>query len=135
MLPAFAKAAGADGAKTKPRRMLGICNNLGLLPDQFFPKEKGRDYKLSPYLEYLRDHREDFAVEFIHRRGELAGSSEDQPAARQSRSPTNTRFPWKRLYIRSKFRRLRLRRSSSESDSQTRCSCRRAHSAPSARTR
>ena len=62
MLPAFAKAAAAGGAKAKPRRMLGICNNLGLLPDQFFPKTTGRGYTLSPYLEHLKDHREDFTV-------------------------------------------------------------------------
>src|SRR5438132_1116430 len=47
MLPAFAQAAepgtGADGA-AKPRRVLAICNNLGLLPDQFFPKQAGRGY-------------------------------------------------------------------------------------------
>jgi hypothetical protein len=42
--------------------MLAICNNLGLLPDQFFPKESGRDYTLSPYLEVLKDHRNDFTV-------------------------------------------------------------------------
>jgi BMFP domain-containing protein YqiC len=42
--------------------MLAICNNLGLLPDQFFPKESGRGYALSPYLETLRAHREDFTV-------------------------------------------------------------------------
>lgn len=62
MLPAFAKAAGANGAKPKPRRMLAVCNNLGLLPDQFFPKQTGRGYALSPYLEYLKDHRDDFTV-------------------------------------------------------------------------
>src|SRR5688572_2609255 len=62
MLPAFAKAAATEGAKPKPRRMLAVCNNLGLLPDQFFPKEAGRGYKLSPYLEYLRPHRDDFTV-------------------------------------------------------------------------
>ncbi|MEN9636387.1 MAG: hypothetical protein RL077_4791 [Verrucomicrobiota bacterium] len=62
MLPAFARAASVSGAKPKPRRMLGICNNLGLLPDQFFPKQTGRGYTLSPYLEKLRDHREDFTV-------------------------------------------------------------------------
>jgi BMFP domain-containing protein YqiC len=61
MLPAFAKAP-AKGADAKPRRMLGICNNLGLLPDQFFPKQAGRGYALSPYLETLREHREDFTV-------------------------------------------------------------------------
>ncbi len=62
MLPAFAKAAGAHGAKPKPRRMLSVCNNLGLLPDQFFPKQTGRGYALSPYLEYLKAHRDDFTV-------------------------------------------------------------------------
>ncbi len=59
MLPAFARAAAVE---VKPRRMLGICNNLGLVPDQFFPTEAGRNYKLSPYLEMLRDHREGFSV-------------------------------------------------------------------------
>ncbi|MDO8539022.1 MAG: DUF1552 domain-containing protein [Opitutaceae bacterium] len=64
MLPAFATAAEAAGsaAGAKPRRMLAICNNLGLLPDQFFPKQTGRGYALSPYLEHLREHRDDFTV-------------------------------------------------------------------------
>ncbi|MBI5771169.1 MAG: DUF1552 domain-containing protein [Verrucomicrobia bacterium] len=64
MLPAFAKAAPASptGPGAKPRRMLAICNNLGLVPDQFFPKDAGRGYKLSPYLETLRAHRDDFTV-------------------------------------------------------------------------
>lgn len=59
MLPAFARAAAVDG---KPRRMLGICNNLGLVPDQFFPTGAGRDYQLSPYLDMLREHRGGFTV-------------------------------------------------------------------------
>jgi hypothetical protein len=58
MRPAFSRAAAAP----KPRRMLGVCNNLGLLPDQFFPADAGRDYKLSPYLELLAEHRKDFTV-------------------------------------------------------------------------
>ena len=62
MLPSFARAAAANGAPTKPRRMLAICNNLGLLPEQFFPKQTGRGYALSPYLELLKEHREDFTV-------------------------------------------------------------------------
>ena len=56
--PALAKAEKL----TKPRRMLAICNNLGLLPDYFFPKEAGRGYTLSPYLEKLASHRDDFTV-------------------------------------------------------------------------
>jgi hypothetical protein len=64
MLPAFAAPVaaipGTPGAK--PRRMLTVCNNLGLLPMEFFPKESGRDYKLSPYLELLAEHRDQFTV-------------------------------------------------------------------------
>ncbi len=58
MRPAFARAATA----ATPRRMLGICNNLGLVPEFFFPKESGRGYKASEYLEHLEAHREDFTV-------------------------------------------------------------------------
>jgi len=59
MTPAFAAAVPSA---TKPRRMLGICNNLGLVPDYFFPTGKGKDYKASPYLELLQAHRKDFSV-------------------------------------------------------------------------
>lgn len=64
MLPGFATAAESRAASPagKPRRMLAICNNLGLLPDQFFPKETGRGYALSPYLQSLEEHRDDFTV-------------------------------------------------------------------------
>src|SRR5262245_14768176 len=66
MTPAFAavaKRVAADATPGgKPRRFFGICNNLGLLPEHFFPKESGRDYALSPYLELLQEHRNDFTV-------------------------------------------------------------------------
>jgi hypothetical protein len=65
MLPAIARAQGAPAPGTpgaKPRRMLGICNNLGLLPDHFFPTGTGKDYKASVYLEHLQAHRNDFSV-------------------------------------------------------------------------
>jgi hypothetical protein len=63
MTPAFAAVRAAAGAvNAKPRRMLGICNNLGLLPEYFFPKQSGRDYELSPYLQLLKDYRNDFSV-------------------------------------------------------------------------
>src|SRR3954453_4544636 len=67
MLPAFSSAAEqaartAVGPDGKPRRMLAICNNLGLLPERFFPKEAGKNYKPSPYLELLDDHKDDFTV-------------------------------------------------------------------------
>src|SRR5262245_6201603 len=66
MTPAFArvaKRAAADATPGgKPRRIFGICNNLGLLPEHFFPKTNGRGYALSPYLEALEAHRNDFTV-------------------------------------------------------------------------
>ncbi len=60
MSPAFAR--GAEKAPATPRRMFAICNNLGLLPEEFFPKTTGRGYTPSPYLEALRDHRDQFTV-------------------------------------------------------------------------
>jgi len=65
MTPAFGAApkSGSTGApEGKPRRLFAICNNLGLLPDQFFPTETGPDYALSPYLEMLKEHRRHFSV-------------------------------------------------------------------------
>jgi hypothetical protein len=67
MKPTFAGAlaAKAEAAMTpggKPRRMFAVCNNLGVLPPNFFPKTKGRGYELSPYLRLLETHREDFTV-------------------------------------------------------------------------
>ena len=65
MSPAF---AGAGAGKStippdgKPRRMFAICNNLGLLPENFFPRTPGRNYARSPYLELLKEHQQDFTV-------------------------------------------------------------------------
>jgi Protein of unknown function (DUF1552) len=65
MTPAFAaarKSSSPLAPGATPRRLLGICNNLGLLADQFFPKAGGRDYAPSPYLKLLQEHRNDFSV-------------------------------------------------------------------------
>jgi hypothetical protein len=42
--------------------MICICTPLGLHPPHFFPEKAGKDYALPPYLELLKDHREDFTV-------------------------------------------------------------------------
>ncbi|MDE0768928.1 MAG: DUF1552 domain-containing protein [Opitutaceae bacterium] len=64
MRPAFAgyTAKASAAGQSTPRRMLAICNNLGLLPEHFFPQETGLGYQLSPYLNILGDHRNDFTV-------------------------------------------------------------------------
>jgi BMFP domain-containing protein YqiC len=54
-------AVGAPAAKT-PRRMVCINTPLGLHPAAFFPEKAGKDYALSPYLEIVKDFREDFTV-------------------------------------------------------------------------
>ncbi len=52
----------ASNAKPPPRRIICICAPLGLHPDNFFPEKSGRDYALSPYLEIVREFREEFTV-------------------------------------------------------------------------
>ena len=58
MAPATARAQSA----AVPRRMFAICNNLGLLPGEFFPADAGAGYTPSNYLKILEDHRKDFTV-------------------------------------------------------------------------
>ncbi len=50
------------GNSKQPRRIVCICAPLGLHPDNFFPKDPGKDFALSPYLEILKEHRDDFTV-------------------------------------------------------------------------
>lgn len=49
-------------AKQPPRRIICICAPLGLHPDNFFPSQVGKDYALSPYLEILKEFRNQFTV-------------------------------------------------------------------------
>src|SRR6185436_4072027 len=58
LAPKRARAAEA----AVPRRMVCINTPLGLHPANFFPKAAGRDYELSPYLEVVKDFRDDFTV-------------------------------------------------------------------------
>ena len=52
-------SAGDSGP---PRRMVCICAPLGLHPDNFIPQQTGKNYALSPYLEILKDYRDDLTV-------------------------------------------------------------------------
>ena len=62
MVPAFSRAARGAQAAARPKRLLAICNNLGVLPDRFFPEQAGREYELSAYLSELAEFRNDFTV-------------------------------------------------------------------------
>ena len=53
---------GAASAKTSPKRMIAINQDLGFIPKNFFPKTSGKGYRLSPYLEKIAAQREQFTV-------------------------------------------------------------------------
>src|SRR5262245_26681097 len=61
-LPWLDAFAHADGQTAPPRRAVFICAPLGLHAPYFFPEQPGKDYALSPYLEPLKDLRDDFTV-------------------------------------------------------------------------
>lgn len=46
----------------QPKRFLGVLNYFSFHAPFFFPTETGSDYTPSPYLELLKDHKDDFTV-------------------------------------------------------------------------
>ena len=56
------ESLGASSVEAAPKRMIAINQDLGFIPKLFFPKNAGRDYELSPYLEKITEHREQFTV-------------------------------------------------------------------------
>ena len=56
-----ASAARADHAGAPPRTVT-ICGGLGFHAPFLFPEKEGRDFQLTPYLELLKDHRNDFTL-------------------------------------------------------------------------
>lgn len=61
LLDAMCPAFGHDGME-QPRRMVLICNALGLHPASLFPETAGTDYENTEYLELLREHRNEFTL-------------------------------------------------------------------------
>ena len=53
---------GAPHATASPKRVMAINQDLGFIPKRFFPGTSGRNYALSPYLEKIAAHREQFTV-------------------------------------------------------------------------
>ncbi len=45
-----------------PRRFVGMMTNSGIMPEFFFPKTAGKDYESTPYLDLLKERREDMTV-------------------------------------------------------------------------
>lgn len=64
LAPRGATAAVQAGFRSDgtPRRMIVICNNLGLHLPHFIPEGAGRDYKPSRYLNFLQPYRDHFTA-------------------------------------------------------------------------
>ena len=45
-----------------PKRLVTVCASLGIYGPDFVPATAGRDYALSPYLEVMKEHRNDFTI-------------------------------------------------------------------------
>src|SRR4051794_27773495 len=54
-------ARGA-AAPLPPRRMVAVCSGLGFHTPYLFPEQPGADYKSTPYLDILKDLRNDLTV-------------------------------------------------------------------------
>ncbi len=76
MLPRVSGAAAAP----QPKRMICICTALGMHGPLFFPTGSGRDFKESPYLEALKEHRNDYTVfsGFAHPGNEAGGHNAER---------------------------------------------------------
>ncbi|MEC8557636.1 MAG: DUF1552 domain-containing protein [Planctomycetota bacterium] len=61
MLDAMNLAIGTEPAE-QPKRMVLICNTLGLYSPSLFPKKSGTDYENTEYLALLGRHRSDFTL-------------------------------------------------------------------------
>lgn len=89
LTPVFARAA----APTPPKRMLLISNNLGVLPQHFFPKDKGAGYTLSPYLQELAAFRKDLTIfSGLSHPAVTGGHSTENCFLTAAREPTRSGF-------------------------------------------
>jgi hypothetical protein len=61
-LSAMHATFGASAAAAPPRRFVAVTLGLGLVPDNLNPKQAGRGYELSRYLEPLGDLRDQLTV-------------------------------------------------------------------------
>ncbi len=61
LLESMSPACGSE-QHLSPKRMVCICNTLGLHAPSLFPEEAGLDYDSTEYLDLLESHRKDFTL-------------------------------------------------------------------------
>lgn len=62
MLESMSPSLAAAESTNIPRRMVAVQVNMGILPQYLFPEKSGRRYELTPYLERIKDHRDNFTL-------------------------------------------------------------------------
>jgi len=86
-LESMTRAVAATPAAVNPRRFVAIGTPFGFDPAAFVPTSVGRGYALTPHLEHLREHRDDFTV--------ITGTSHPNTgAAHQTEAVTLTGAPY-----------------------------------------
>lgn len=92
-LPLLEQNYARAASQTPPKRMLLISNNLGVLPQHFFPKDKGAGYTLSPYLKELAAFRNDFTIfSGLSHPAVTGGHSTENCFLTAARDPTRSGF-------------------------------------------
>jgi len=92
-LPLLEQNVSRAASQTPPKRMLLISNNLGVLPQHFFPKHKGAGYTLSPYLKELAAFRNDFTIfSGLSHPAVTGGHSTENCFLTAARDPTRSGF-------------------------------------------
>ena len=86
-LDSMTPAVSAAPARGNPRRLLIIGTPFGFDPVSFVPTTAGRDYALTPHLQHLKAHRDDFTL--------ITGTSHaDTGAAHQTEAVMLTGAPY-----------------------------------------
>ncbi len=65
LLESLPRSVRAADKLSPPHRMVCVGNEFGMFPGQFWPKESGSSYGITPLLEPLEAHRRDFTL-FSH---------------------------------------------------------------------
>ncbi len=62
LLDAMTPRGRAATPATSKRRMVAVCTTLGIHTPYLFPEKAGREYAPTPYLDAMKDHRDDITV-------------------------------------------------------------------------
>lgn len=88
-LDAMLSRSRGEESAARPRRMICVCTVLGLHGPLFFPSGTGREYEASPYLDLLKEHRDEFTVfsGFAHDGNEAGGHNSELSFLTAARDP------------------------------------------------